>query len=374
MQPHDSHLLPNDLARTLLVILLGAVLIGASLWILLPFMLAITWAIMVVVASWPLMLSVERYLGGRRWAAVTAMTLGLLMAMFLPLTAAIVTLVENADRIVALGASLQGQEALAAPDWMKDLPLVGTSLSALWEQFAASGLQGLASRVAPYAGDMTRWFAARVGGMGMMLLQFLLTIAVSAVLYARGEDAALLFRRVLHRLGGERAVAMGTLASGAIRGVALGVGVTALIQALLGGIGLVLTGIPFATVLTALMFMLCIAQLGAGPVLVPAVIWLFWSDHTGWAVFLTVWTLLVVNLDNFLRPWLIRRGADLPLLLIIAGVIGGIISFGLIGLFLGPLILAVAYTLLEAWLEETSAEEAGTLDAGAAPATPAPDE
>lgn len=344
--------LPHDLARTLLVILISAVLLGASLWILLPFMLAITWAVMVVVASWPLLLMVERRLGGRRWAAVTVMTLGLLMALFLPLTAAIVTLIDNADRIVALASALNSHEAPAAPAWLVGLPLIGESLAALWEQFAASGLQGLGQRVAPYAGDMTRWFAARVGGMGMMLLQFLLTIAVSAVLYARGEEAAGMVQRVLRRLGGERAVAMATLASGAIRGVALGVGVTAVVQALLGGIGLAMTGIPFATVLTALMFMLCIAQLGAGPVLIPAVIWLFWSGHTGWAVFLTVWTVFVVNLDNFLRPWLIRKGADLPLLLIIAGVIGGIISFGLIGLFLGPLVLAVAYTLLEAWLED----------------------
>jgi predicted PurR-regulated permease PerM len=139
--------------------------------------------------------------------------------------------------------------------------------------------------------------------------------------------------------------------------VALGVGVTALVQALLGGIGLALTGIPFATVLTALMFMLCIAQIGVMPVLLPAIIWLYAAGHSGWGTFLVVWTLIIVNLDNFLRPWLIRRGADLPLLLIFVGVIGGIISLGLVGIFIGPLLLAVSYTLLNSWLQKEPASE-----------------
>jgi predicted PurR-regulated permease PerM len=110
--------------------------------------------------------------------------------------------------------------------------------------------------------------------------------------------------------------------------------------------------VPFAPILTAVMFMLCIAQLGPILVLAPAVIWLYWSGDSGWGTFLLVWTLLVGSLDNFLRPILIRKGADLPLLLILAGVIGGLIGFGLVGIFVGPVVLAVAYTLLESWLKD----------------------
>ena len=132
--------------------------------------------------------------------------------------------------------------------------------------------------------------------------------------------------------------------------MALGVGITALVQSLLGGIGLAIAGVPFATILTALMFMLCIAQLGPTLVLAPAVVWLYWSGDTGWGTFLLVWTVIVGTMDNFLRPLLIKQGADLPLLLILAGVIGGLLAFGLVGIFVGPVVLAVAYTLLEAWL------------------------
>jgi predicted PurR-regulated permease PerM len=128
-----------------------------------------------------------------------------------------------------------------------------------------------------------------------------------------------------------------------------------------GGIGLVIAGVPLAALLTAVMFMLCIVQLGPTLVLAPATIWVFWSGSTGWGIFLLVWTVIVGTMDNFLRPWLIKRGADLPLLLIFAGVIGGLLGFGLVGIFVGPVLLAVSYTLINAWLDsaDPSTGEAG---------------
>jgi predicted PurR-regulated permease PerM len=146
------------------------------------------------------------------------------------------------------------------------------------------------------------------------------------------------------------------LAGQAVRGVALGVVVTALVQSILGGIGLAIAGVPFAAVLTAVMFMLAIAQIGAVPVLALAVVWTYWSVGTGWGTFLLIWTVVVGSMDNFLRPFLIKKGADLPLLLIFIGVVGGLIAFGIIGLFVGPVVLAVAHKLLTAWVDEEIAE------------------
>jgi predicted PurR-regulated permease PerM len=171
-------------------------------------------------------------------------------------------------------------------------------------------------------------------------------------MYATGEGAARWVRRFGRRLAGERGEKVVRLAAQAIRGVALGVVLTALIQAVLGGLGRALAGVPFAAVLTAVMFMLAVAQIGAVPVLVCALVWLWFQDSVGWFVALLVWTLIVGSMDNVLRPILIRKGADLPLLLIFAGVIGGLFAFGLLGLFVGPVILAVAYTLLDAWVSE----------------------
>jgi predicted PurR-regulated permease PerM len=139
------------------------------------------------------------------------------------------------------------------------------------------------------------------------------------------------------------------LAGQAIRGVALGVVVTAVVQSLLAGLGLVIAGTPFAAVLTAIIFMLCIAQLGPALVLIPVVIHTYWTGDSAWGTFLLVWSIVVGTLDNFLRPVLIRKGADLPLLLIFAGVIGGLLGFGIVGIFVGPAVLAVSYTLLDDW-------------------------
>jgi predicted PurR-regulated permease PerM len=140
------------------------------------------------------------------------------------------------------------------------------------------------------------------------------------------------------------------LSAQAIRAVALGIVVTALIQAVVGGIGLVIAGVPYSLLLTSVMFMFGIAQIGAVPVLLGAVVWVYWSSGTFWAIVLLVWTVITGSFDNVLRPILIKRGADVPFLLIFAGVLGGILAFGLIGLFVGPVVLSVTYTLLEAWV------------------------
>ena len=159
-------------------------------------------------------------------------------------------------------------------------------------------------------------------------------------------------RAFAYRLAGARGEQSVTLGGQAIRAVALGVIVTAVVQSLLGGIGLVVAGVPFAGFLTALMFMLGVAQVGATPVMVLAVGWLYWSGNTLTATIFLPWAILVSVLDNILRPLLIKRGADLPLILIFAGVIGGLIAFGVVGLFVGPVVLAIAYTELSAWIAD----------------------
>ena len=170
------------------------------------------------------------------------------------------------------------------------------------------------------------------------------------MMYAKGETVASGVLRFAQRLAGDRGEQAVALAGQAIRSVALGVVLTALVQAVLGGIGLAVAGVPFVVILTGIMFLLSIAQLGPLAVLVPAVVWLYWRGSSGWGTVLLVWTVLITPLDNFLRPILIRKGVDLPLTLIFAGVIGGLIAFGLVGIFVGPVVLAVGFTLLKAWV------------------------
>lgn len=353
---------PQDLTRLILAILFLGGMIAVSLWILLPFLPAIVWATTLVIATWPLFRRLEVALWNRRGLAVAAMTLALLVLLVVPLWRAIDIIVKNAGTIGAWGEHLAVMEFPPAPAWIAALPMVGESVAGTWNEVGKSGWQEVLQLAKPYAGMATQWFLGAIGGLGLMVVQLLLTIVVAVILYANGEQAAALVVRFGGRLAGERGRQSVILAAQAIRGVALGVVVTALVQSAVGGIGLLVAGVPFAGVLGAVMFFLCLAQLGPALVLVPAVIWMYATGSATLATVLLVFTVVAMTLDNVIRPVLIRMGADLPLLLILAGVIGGLVAFGLIGIFLGPTILAVGYTLLRAWIDE--GDLANKLDEG----------
>ena len=347
---------PRDIAGTTMAVLFIGILIAATFWILHPFLTAIIWAAMIVVTTWPLMLALQKRLWGRRGLAVTVMTFALLLIFIAPFAFAIVSIIERADEIAGWAQSLTTFAMQPAPGWIEPLPLVGPKVAARWNEIAAIPPAEMSQRLAPHAKEVTRWLVARAGSVGMMIVQFLLTVIISAVLYSTGETAASGVCRFARRLAGQHGEDAAIMAAKAVRGVALGVVVTALIQSMLGGLGLALAGVPALTLLTATMFILCVAQVGPALVLIPAVIWLYWYDQTFWGSLLMVWTIFVCTIDNFIRPILIRKGADLPLLLVFAGVLGGLMAFGVIGLFTGPVLLAVTYTLLEVWVSSGGAD------------------
>jgi predicted PurR-regulated permease PerM len=356
----------QDLTRIVLSVLCLLLLMAGSLWVLLPFLAATVWATMLVVATWPLLKTLQARLGDRRAPAVALMTLGMLLLLVIPLWAAIDTIFEHADDVRVLARRVAESGLPPPPEWVGKVPLVGKELSETMRGWADAGPAGLQARLQPYAAGAATWLFAQAGSLGGTLLQFLLVVFLAGVMYSSGETAASGVRRFGRRLAGQRGEDSVILAGKAIRSVALGVGVTAVVQTVLGGIGLALAGVPFAALLSAVMLMLCIAQLGPALVLFPAVAWMYWTGHTGWATFLLVWSLVVSSLDNFLRPMLIRKGADLPLLLILGGVIGGLIGFGLIGIFVGPVVLAVTYTLLKAWINDDLGEPAAPSVSGPA--------
>ena len=340
----------RDLPRTVLGVLALLAMIAAALWILRPFLLAIVWATMIVVATWPLMIGLQRRLAGRRSLAVAAMCVILVMFLLVPLLVAVVTLATSLDEIPRWVVTLKSMNLPEVPAWLVGIPLVGGKVASVWQEIVSAGADGLVARIAPYGAKIAQWLVSEAGSLGYMLIQFLLIVAIAGILYAQGETAAAGLRRFGHRLAGDRGEGAVVLGGQAIRSVALGIGVTALLQSILGGIGLAVAGVPFAGPLTALMLLLCLAQIGVVPVLLAAVGWLYYKDHTIAAVLLLVWTVIVGSLDNVIRPMLIKRGVDLPMLVILAGVIGGLLTFGIIGLFVGPVVLAVNYTLWRDWV------------------------
>jgi predicted PurR-regulated permease PerM len=354
----------RDLTRTLLGVLCIGLLIVAALWIVRPFVAAAIWATTIVVVTWPLMLRVQARLWNYRALAVASMITVLILLFVIPLTLAIGAIVANASAIVDQIRSITSMPIPPPPHGVVQLPFIGAALAAAWTNASATGVEGLATHLVPYFGGFTAWLFAEIGSAGYLIIQLLLIPVFAAFMYQYGERYASTLLRFAFQLGGKQGEALIILAGQAIRGVALGVGLTAVIQAALGGIGLALANVPFAGLLTFVLLVLCLAQIGMLVVLIPAAIWVFWSGDPTWGTLLLIWSIAASMLDTWLRPLLVSRSANLPLLLIFVGVIGGFVAFGVLGIFVGPVVLAVAYTFLKTWVDKPS-----PLTSDAAPAS-----
>jgi len=348
MTPQDP--ITQDITRTTLAILFIIILITTSAWILRPFLTAIVWAMIIVVATWPILLKLQKWFWGRRGLAVAVMMIILLLVVVGPLTAAIYAINNKTEDIAARVKSLAGFHLPPPPEWVSSVPIVGRRLGETWQKYASLPPEQLAAELVPYASIAINWFMGLAGSIAAMMLQFLLTVIISAIMYTGGENAAAGVIAFARRLAGPRGEEVAVLAGKAIRGVALGVVVTALVQTAISAAGLYICGMPAASLLTAVILVLCLAQLGPILVLLPSVVWLYWKGEPLWGTVMLVFMVVANTIDNFLRPILIKKGVDLPLIMIFAGVIGGLISFGVIGLFIGPVVLAVSYTLLESWV------------------------
>ena len=345
---------PDVTRITILVLVIGLLLV-ASLWTMQAFIGPLVWATAIVVATWPMLEGVQRRLGGSRALATTVMTIFMLLIFIVPFFLAIGAMLD---------ASAEGAEVVRtylknglgpAPSWLANVPFAGERLTEKWQELSGGGPEGFAEAIRPYAKSVAAWLLAVTGGFGGLFVHFLLTVIISAILYAQGEAAASGVRAFASRIAGVRGDSAVVLAGQSVRSVALGVVVTALVQTALAGLGMWVCGVPHPGLLTAITFVLCIAQIGPMPVLIPAIIWMFAHASTGWAIAFLVWAIPVGILDNFLRPILISRGVELPMILIFAGVIGGLLAFGVIGLFLGPVILAVTYSSIVSWTSEKPA-------------------
>lgn len=348
-----------DLPTIIFGVLFIAIMIVASFWVVQPFILGFAWAGMVVIATWPVLIKVQNLLWGRRSLAVLVMVVLLLLLFVLPIALLISSVVDNSAPIVAW-VNEPGKIHIPNLEWLQSIPLIGDRVFNSYHLLINTGGAALIAKVQPYFGQTATWFVSQAAHIGRFLVHCALMLLFSALLYARGEQVAMAIRHFAMRLGAARGDAAVVLGGQAIRAVALGVVVTALVQSILGGIGLAVSGIPAATLLTVLMFIFCVAQLGPLLILIPAIIWLYWSGEATWGTVLLVWSCVVGTLDNFLRPVLIRMGADLPLILILSGVIGGLLAFGMIGLFIGPVVLAVSYRLVSAWVNEAPMPVADT--------------
>ena len=351
----------HDLARSVLVVLFILGLTVGCLLILRPFLTALIGGATIAISTWPMLTGLERRLGGRRGLAIAGMTALLAIAILAPLYFGAVATVQGVGALSAWVRDLPNRTLPALPDWLVGVPLLGPRLEGAWGELAAGSGEGIKARLSAHTGEILRWLMARLGNLAGMLVEVLVTLGITGLLWARGEKVAAFLLRFARRLAGTHGERAARLAALATRGVGLGVVLTPLIQSILAGIGMAVAGAPRVGLLAIAVLLSCLAQAGPIPALLIPVIWLYAHGAVLAASGLLAWAIVVHVSGPIVRPLLIKRGVDLPMVLIVSGVIGGVVAFGAVGLFIGPVLLAVATSLLESWMADDEAAEQASL-------------
>ena len=342
-----------DTIRTRLERKIGGIvallLLVACLLVLRPFVSALLWAVVLCFSSWPLYGRLLRLVRGRRTLAALLMTLAMILVVLLPF---VIIGAAVSDDIRDLTLAVQQWTDTGPPpppSWLGKVPLVGERAVAYWQSLTtdtATLLHEARRLIVPASSLLVRVGKLLVSG----LLELALSILIAFFLFRNGESAAEQLGVIIERVAGVRGRRLLTLSGSTVRGVVYGILGTALVQAVMAGVGYLIAGVPGAGMLALLTFFLSVVPIGPPLIWIPAALWLFHEGSTGWGVFMLVWGVGVSSIDNVVKPWLISQGSDMPFLLIFFGVLGGALTFGFIGVFLGPTLLAVGYRLVTEWV------------------------
>lgn len=325
-------------------------LIAACIKIVAPFTGALIWSTIIAVAAWPVFERLTRRLGGRAGIAATLITVAILLVIAMPVALLINSLAEHVQGVVHITEDVSSLRLPGPPEWVNRVPLIGPEIESRWLA-AVENLETTLTKIRPWIGKAATWTVSQGAHLTLSLLEFLLATVLAGFLFVHGKSLAGLLERFASAIAGESGAGLVHTAGLTIRSVTIGVMGTALIQSVLTALGLLLAGVPGALLLWFASFLLATLQLGTALVWIPAAIWLEIQDQTGWMIFLVVWGLFVNTIDNFIKPYLIAQGSGTPLAIVFLGVIGGMLAWGFIGIFIGSTLLAVSHALLKAWLD-----------------------
>lgn len=335
----------------LLGILMLAMLTIGCLYLLMPFVTGLLLAVILTYSTWPLYIRLREAVGGRKTLAAGLMMLAACVVLVGPFVFVAAGLADSVTELVDASRKAFEHGPPALPAWLRELPLVGNTISNYWQTLTHDGsrlLNDLKGLIAPAQSVLVAGGSLLFAG----LLQLSLAVLVAFFLYRDGETAAARVQRMASRIGGTRGEHMLTTASLTVVSVVYGILGTALAQGLAAGIGFLIAGVPGAALLGLATFILSVVPVGPPLVWIPASLWLFFFGSTGWAIFLALYGVLVISMvDNVLKPMIISKGSNLPFLLVLLGVLGGIAAFGFVGIFIGPTLLAVGYRVFKEWVD-----------------------
>ncbi len=351
---HESQsvLGPNymDRAREVFIrmCLIGMMAITCYL-ILKPFLLLILWSIILAIAVYPAYRMINRLLGGRETISAAVCTALLLALIIVPAVLLTGTLV---DAVQSLATKLRdGTFAVPpAPEKIENMPIIGAPLKRMWD-LASTNLGEALSRLSPYLKQYVPKLFSASAALGGTLLQFILSILLSGFLLANGKTNAILAHSLFGRIFHERSSEFEQLTESTIRSVTNGILGVAVIQSVFAGAGFLAVGLPGAGMWAAMFLLASVLQIGP-LVMIPAVAYAFTITSTGHAVLFLIWCIVVGAMDNILKPLMLGRSSKVPTGVIFVGVIGGFVAMGIVGLFVGGIILSVGYKLFLAWLAE----------------------
>ncbi len=339
-----------------LVILL--VLLAGCLLVLRPFLSALLWAVVLCSSSWPVYRRLLGWLGNRRTLAALVMTLAMILIVLLPFLVVGMTLADNVKDLTAATKRIIEAGPPAPPAWLLKVPGVGQQATDYWQSLSADTTK-IWTEAQRLLEPASSWILRGGLALGGGLMQLALSIFIAFFLFRDGVAAAGRLTTAVDRIGGERGRHLLVVAGNTVRGVVYGILGTALAQAIAAGIGFLIAGVPGVALLALLTFFASVVPvIGTALTWLPAAIWLFHQGATGWGIFMLIWGVGIANIDNVVKPWLISQGSNMPFILIFFGVLGGALTFGFIGVFLGPTLLAVGYRLVEEWAATKSIEPA----------------
>jgi predicted PurR-regulated permease PerM len=341
------------LNRTVEAVIRVGVIAGLVAWCFMiarPFLVPIIWGAIIAVTVFHGYEKLKIALGGRRVLAAVLLTLLMLVMLVVPSVLLGNSLVSGASKLMT---SFQSGNLFipAPPDSVARWPLIGEPIARAWT-LASTDVGEALRQASPLLKPFGTWLLNAAEGAGIALLQFVLAIFVAGAFLANAEAARGITQAIAKRLAGDRGLVLAGVAEHTIRSVASGILGVALIQALLAGLGFLVAGVPAAGLLTLICLLFGVMQLGVVIVLIPVVIYLFLTADTTIAVGFLIWAIVVAPVDNILKPILLGRGVDVPMLVIFVGAIGGFLSSGIIGLFLGAVVLAAGYKLILSWLKQ----------------------
>lgn len=339
--------------RILTWLLLGAVAIGCFL-VLQPFLSAILWAAILVFTTWPVAEWLRLRLHLRRGPVAGLMVLLTALVLVLPIVLAAPSGVDDVEHLRRVVETALRNGLPGAPQWLTDVPLVGPTLAGLWNGWAAD-ISAMLGELRPYLGTLVERGLSLLLGIANGVLMFLLALIIAFFFYLHGEPIAMRLATTLHRIVGPRAERLIALTGATVRGVVYGILGTAVVQGILTGFGLWLSGVPRPMLLGCIAGVLSVLPIGAPLIWIPATLWLLSSGNVGWGIFLAIYgSVAISGADNLIRPWFIARGAQMPFLTVILGVLGGALAFGLLGIFVGPVLLGLGYSLINEWARTTA--------------------